>query len=374
MSSVPPILIEELEEEDFSEAFLEHYLETDDLSAVKYVEIEVDAQVQTVEALGSHLPNLELLRLTGSQIHCIRDLGSQLRNLRVLWITRAGLADLDGISILDSLQELYVAFNHLTDISPLMYHDLEVLDLEGNCLPSLEDVGDTLVTCSCLKTLNIQNNPCVKGGLSHLRKILPKLEILDDDDHDNDVESTSCSTNYNDLLDADLDEQELIVAAVKKSRIMGNSHSARPSTAHGIQSQPRRMVTAPAAGRPRTSWLRSVDENTPSSSSLTSGTPVAGNPLQAIRQNRSNRERETSTETIEEMLERFKAIPVISREEGIDHDRNEERQLEDARRGKDIRPATPDVRVHVVKRITPSRHDGAITPSRHDGAEVLLLE
>ena len=61
-----------------------------------------------------------------------RDLGSSLRVLRVLWLTRCGLLELDGITAMFSLRELYLEYNELEDISPLsMLEDLEILDLEG---------------------------------------------------------------------------------------------------------------------------------------------------------------------------------------------------------------------------------------------------
>ena len=78
----------------------------------------------------------------------LRDLGTTLTNLTILWMSRCGLADLDGISSLNHIrvsyvcfgrnvqsfiyQELYVSFNSITECSPLtMLDKLEVIDLEG---------------------------------------------------------------------------------------------------------------------------------------------------------------------------------------------------------------------------------------------------
>lgn len=45
---------------------------------------------------------------------------------------RCGLSELDGISTMICLKELYLAYNEISDISPLsMLDKLEILDLEG---------------------------------------------------------------------------------------------------------------------------------------------------------------------------------------------------------------------------------------------------
>jgi len=344
---------EEVAEADFSQEFLEHYLETDDLSSVTYVEMQVDAESQSIEALGAQLTNLQILKLNGSQITCVRDLGTSLSQLRVLWLTRVGLATLDGISVLDSLQELYVAFNNINDLSPLMYHELEFLDLEGNCLDSIQDAGSALASCPNLIYLNICNNPCSKrhADVNKLKEMLPNIDVQNDDVNA-DAESTSCSTqNLNDLNERDkeiveLDEQDLIVEGVKKSRRIptGTSLSARPSTAHPEfrpLSRGGHPVTAPAGGRPRTS-LVSVDENTSSSSTLTIGPPLAGNALQAIRLRRKE-EANDKPDTIQEMLERYKCY---TQESYLAPEEIERRRQSRP----DVRPGTPDVQIRCIGR------------------------
>lgn len=59
-------------------------------------------------------------------------------------------------------QELYVAFNDISDVSPVsMLDNLQVLDLEGNLIDDLSQV-EFLTLCSSLKSLNLEGNPvCV---------------------------------------------------------------------------------------------------------------------------------------------------------------------------------------------------------------------
>lgn len=57
------------------------------------------------------------------------------------------------------LQELYVAFNDISDVGPVsMLDELEVLDLEGNLIDDLAQV-EFLTLCSSLKSLNLEGNP-----------------------------------------------------------------------------------------------------------------------------------------------------------------------------------------------------------------------
>ncbi len=81
--------------------------------------------------LGAHLPNLSQLRFTESSVPCIRDLGTSLSSLKILWMPRCKLKDLDGLPALQNLQEFYLPFNHVEDISVItMLPSLDVLDLE----------------------------------------------------------------------------------------------------------------------------------------------------------------------------------------------------------------------------------------------------
>ncbi len=50
----------------------------------------------------------------------------------MLWLARCGLEDLDGLSSMNNLHELYLAYNEIYDISPCsMLEHLKILDLEG---------------------------------------------------------------------------------------------------------------------------------------------------------------------------------------------------------------------------------------------------
>lgn len=45
---------------------------------------------------------------------------------------RCNLEDLDGVTAMVNLKELYLAYNDITDLSPLSMMDkIEILDLEG---------------------------------------------------------------------------------------------------------------------------------------------------------------------------------------------------------------------------------------------------
>lgn len=144
----------------------------DNLETVESLELKVDSRETSLGNFGSLLPNLLELKLSGSCItsvrwvaaipilladvhqqfsmsdvkRCIqfkfwcqlttnclpRDLGSSLRRLHVLWLTRCGLEELDGISSMLNLKELYLEYNEISDLSPLsMLEELETLDLEG---------------------------------------------------------------------------------------------------------------------------------------------------------------------------------------------------------------------------------------------------
>ena len=50
----------------------------------------------------------------------------------MLWMAQCGLEDIDGLSSMYSLRELYLAYNEISDISPCsMLEHLQILDLEG---------------------------------------------------------------------------------------------------------------------------------------------------------------------------------------------------------------------------------------------------
>jgi hypothetical protein len=93
------------------------------LEDVRNLEIEVDTSQQSIAHLGELVPNLETLKLTNSRVDSFRDLGTRMRSLRIIWVTRCGITELDGIVALSALKELYIAFNDVSDLSPLALHE-----------------------------------------------------------------------------------------------------------------------------------------------------------------------------------------------------------------------------------------------------------
>lgn len=96
-----------------------------------YLQIAVDSGKQSVEAIGELLPSLQQLKLQNSTLHSFRDLGTSLHSLQILWVMRSGITDLDGIGALTHLQELYLQYNDISDLSPLTLH--EEIQVIGAC-------------------------------------------------------------------------------------------------------------------------------------------------------------------------------------------------------------------------------------------------
>ncbi|KAF1319598.1 hypothetical protein FI667_g13040, partial [Globisporangium splendens] len=128
--------------------------------------ISVDSGKQSVEVIGELLPSLQQLKLQNSTLHSFRDLGTSLHSLQILWVMRSGINDLDGIGVLTGLQELYLQYNGISDLSPLTLHD-EI---------------QVIAFCAQLTALNLEANPVCK--IAHYRQIvanfLPQLTTLDD--------------------------------------------------------------------------------------------------------------------------------------------------------------------------------------------------
>ncbi|XP_059739173.1 leucine-rich repeat-containing protein 56 isoform X3 [Bos taurus] len=185
---------EQLAEECLLPARLQALAQVDDLRLVSMLEMCVNTRESSLGSLGLHLPNLSQLKLNGSCLGSLRDLGTSLSHLQVLWLARCSLADLDGISSFPALKELYLSYNNIWDLSPLcLLEQLEVLDLEGNCV---EDLGQLryLQLCPQLATLTLEGNPlCLRPGSgpthqvpqgynyrAEVRKLIPQLQVLDE--------------------------------------------------------------------------------------------------------------------------------------------------------------------------------------------------
>lgn len=74
------------------------------------------------------MPGLAELRFErGSTLASFRDLGRSLTNIRVLWASACGVQHLDGVGALAGLEELYLAFNDVEDLTSIAMHErLEV--------------------------------------------------------------------------------------------------------------------------------------------------------------------------------------------------------------------------------------------------------
>lgn len=177
----------EVPEEGLSEEFLAQCCGGAELATVESLEMRVDTVLQSIDCLGEYLPNLRQLRLSSSSMVSIRELGTALQHLEVLWLSRCGLQDLDGVTVLPKLQELYIPFNDVADVSLLKWLDsLYVLDVEGNALSSMDDVSE-LSRCYQLRELTLVGNPvCSDAGYSRptVLDMLSQLDVLDDASRD----------------------------------------------------------------------------------------------------------------------------------------------------------------------------------------------
>ena len=175
--------------------------------------------------MGKRLPNLIQLKLSGSNIPTIRDLGTSLYSLRVLWLNRSGVTSIAGVSSLTALEELYLAFNHLTDLSPAAgCLTLQTLDAEGNQVESVDDIH-ILGQCPMLTSLTLEGNPIQRLSCYNKKVIMeaiPSLQLLDDidlsqsGDHishqlngdDGDDETYTAMTNFPSPLTTPIDPQD----------------------------------------------------------------------------------------------------------------------------------------------------------------------
>jgi Leucine-rich repeat (LRR) protein len=210
-------LFEELDD-GITPEFLRHHTGNNNLEEVDFLEMQVDAVsgCQKVECLGEFMPNLRHMRLNQSSVCTIRDLGTSYSQLRVLWVCRSALQDLGGITAMPVLEELYISFNDIRDLSPLYTHDtLQVLDVEGNLIEEFDEIA-SLQTVITLRELTISGNPvCKTDGFSRagVFEALPHIEVLDD---------IPCAEKapapLQDLELADADEDAAFLASLKEDK------------------------------------------------------------------------------------------------------------------------------------------------------------
>ncbi|GMH73629.1 hypothetical protein TL16_g06245 [Triparma laevis f. inornata] len=152
------------------------------LSLVTQLSIIVDSSRIFLDDLPNYLPNLQSLTLDNSRIGSIRDLGTDLRGLVRLSMGECGLMGLEGIGALDSLRELRLSNNQITDLTPLAMHEtLQVLDLTSNNIEDWSQV-EMLSTCPMMYSLDLRKN-FIEERAKEYRKIVcwhvGQLKILD---------------------------------------------------------------------------------------------------------------------------------------------------------------------------------------------------
>jgi hypothetical protein len=154
-----------------------------DFSTLRSLEAVADTQEMSLAYLGDLFPSLEKLRLNNSIIPSIRDLSTSLRELRFLSLAHCGITSLDGICTLSAnLEELYLAFNQITDLSELMgLPKLRVLDLEENCIAKIADI-EFLSCCSELTALTLAGNEAANSENYRMDvlALVPQLIYLDE--------------------------------------------------------------------------------------------------------------------------------------------------------------------------------------------------
>lgn len=162
---------------------LVQYNGTKKFDAVESLEAIADTTDLTLSFLGDLFPNLEKLRLNNSKIASIRDISTRMTNLKFLSLAHCGITSLDGIGCLSSqLEELYLAFNHISELTELMsLEKLTVLDLEENEISKIEEV-EILKCCPALRALTLAGNPASTNETykSDVGRLIPQLVYLDE--------------------------------------------------------------------------------------------------------------------------------------------------------------------------------------------------
>ncbi|XP_060591602.1 uncharacterized protein LOC132746464 isoform X2 [Ruditapes philippinarum] len=325
-----PIVIEETDlllEQFLSPRKLMLLTGVDNLDDIRHLEMKVNTTDTSLGNFGQLLQNLTQLKVSNSTIPRIRDLGSSLRSLHVLWASRCSLTELDGISSMCNLRELYLSYNEICDISALsMLDQIEILDLEGNNLDDIMQV-QYLAICGKLTNLTLDGNPlCITSSPDDdsavdydyrqaVKKAIPHLKYLDDELL---IEGVGSFQKHN-VFDADwayleeltkemtLDEDEDAAISDSSRPPSGNRPSTaalRPNTGYrpgsalrpssgfrpmtaGVRpaSSGARPATAigmrPTSGSGRPSSGGKVVETT-DASDLTMGKVICGNPSKAL--------------------------------------------------------------------------------------------
>jgi len=288
-----------------------------DLKEVVELKMKVDSAETSIGNIGSMAPNITTLNLNNSYITSVRDLGTNLNQLNTLWLSRCCLAELDGISSLAGLKELYLAYNEIFDISPLsMLENLQVLDLEGNNIDDITQV-EFLLLCTKLNDLTLKGNPLEKSpspttNTKDLKfysyreavlRCLPQLDVLDDQPFTMqkvngeyikvDQPETSPPPSSEHVYTQDLQViHESLKSLEVEDEINGSREEecefSRPSTARKREGSSKRTSASSNSDSPNhpaftvSPSLLEEDESE-NSSSLTHGGVMCGNPVAALR-------------------------------------------------------------------------------------------
>jgi hypothetical protein len=170
---------------------------------------------------------------------------------------------------------LYIAFNHVADLSPIADDDFEVLrilDCESNEINDPEQI-EFLSGCKALHALTLENNPVFSapGYISIVTDNLPGLEILDDLPIDaerpprefvegeagDELSEVNIVTESIKLSRLGYDDVEFLCGAASESKIPA---SARPMTG----------MSRPGTGIGRPSTSGGLRPKTPFESSISS--------------------------------------------------------------------------------------------------------
>ncbi|XP_067937437.1 leucine-rich repeat-containing protein 56-like [Watersipora subatra] len=316
-----PVAVDETElliEEFLSPRKLRALTGIEDLEEVKYLEMRVDTSETSLGNFGALLPNLSQLKLNNSIISSVRDIGSSFSVLRILWMPRCNLEDLDGVTAMPNLKELYLAYNDIAELSPLsMMTSIEILDLEGNNISDAYQI-EFLSLCSNMKNLTLEGNPiCLapqpgqtSQGYDYRRiisKTIPSLQILDDqpmvaEDCRVVTPSATFDSDWHFLEELQIDGTIGSLESTEDTETIGaTAVPIRPTTGYrpGTSLRPtsamKRLGTARIIGtssearpktsqRPASSDSGTVADPVTDASDLTAGSLVCGNPARALRQ------------------------------------------------------------------------------------------
>ena len=265
------------------EEYLQSVTGKSDLTAVTYLQITVDLNVQSLLDISDMLPGLKSLVLDDSTMSSIRDLGIGLRCLISLSLNSCSLYDLDGIGVLTGLQDLSACDNFITDVAPLAMHDnLATLNLSGNNLSDIS-IADALSSCPKLSALFLGRNPIERAPNYRLviASLIPSLERLDGSPID---AAAQRKVSHGMVLEAAFAMHQADEALDDERRIEGDLLEPNAAVRDGA-SQGRAEVSA---GMQHQGAYRGTIPDTGSELTHGSAVVLAGNVAAAMRKRRSS--------------------------------------------------------------------------------------